>query len=120
MVLILDLVSFLSMSAAVWINQARRAAGLTQRELAKRSGIPQSAIARLERGQQVPRTDTLQRLLAACGWELRLGPTRGGGVDQSQIDEWLAMTPEQRLSRATGYGRLIGRLRSAKPVPRAS
>jgi transcriptional regulator with XRE-family HTH domain len=58
----------------VWLNQARHAAGLSQRELSRRSGVAQSAVARIERGQQVPRTDTLERLLAACGFELRLGP----------------------------------------------
>jgi hypothetical protein len=78
--------------------------------------VPQSAIARIEGGHQVPRADTLDRLLAACGFELRLAPTRGGGVDQSQIHEWLAMSPAERLHRATGYGRMVDRLRHAKPV----
>jgi transcriptional regulator with XRE-family HTH domain len=104
------------MTAASRVNQARRAAGISQRELSRRTGVPQSAIARIERGQQIPRADTLDRLLAACGFELRLAPTRGGGVDQSQIREWLDMSPEERLRRATGYGRMIDRLRSAKRV----
>ena len=104
------------MSAASQLNQARRAAGLTQRELARRSGIPQSAIARIERDRQVPRLDTLERLLKACGFELRLGPARGGGVDRSQMQEWIEMLPAERLQRATGYGRLLGRIRNATPV----
>ena len=66
------------MSAATYVNQARRAAGLSQRELSRRTGVPQSAIARIERGLQVPRADTLERLLEACGFELRIGPARGG------------------------------------------
>lgn len=104
------------MSAATYVNQARRAAGLSQRELSRRTGVPQSAIARIERGQQVPRADTLERLLKACGFEMRLGPVRGGGVDMSQIDEWLAFTPAERLVRATGYGRMLDRIRSARPA----
>src|SRR5688572_16224811 len=75
------------MSAATYVNQARRAAGLSQRELSRRSGVPQAAIARIERGLQVPRADTLERLLKACGFELRLGPVRGGGVDRGEIDQ---------------------------------
>jgi len=106
------------MSASSQLNQARRAAGLTQRELARRSGIPQSAIARIERDRQVPRLDTLERLLKACGFELRLGPIRGGGVDRSQLREWVEMSPPERLRRATGYGRLVGRMRNATPVSR--
>ena len=104
------------MSAATYVNQARRAAGVSQRELSRRTGVPQSAIARIERGQQVPRADTLEKLLQACGFELRLGPARGGGVDLSQIDEWLAFTPAERLARATGYGRMLERIRSARPA----
>jgi transcriptional regulator with XRE-family HTH domain len=104
------------MIAATYVNQARRAAGLSQRELSRRTGVPQSAIARIERGQQVPRADTFEKLLKACGFELRMGPARGGGVDLSQIDEWLALTPAERLERAVGYGRLLDRIRSARPA----
>lgn len=104
------------MSAATYVNQARRAAGVSQRELSRRTGVPQSAIARIERGQQVPRADTLERLLKACGFELRLGPARGGGVDLSQIDEWLALSPAERAEGAADYGRVLDRLRAARPV----
>lgn len=104
------------MSAATEVNQARRAAGLSQRELSRRTGVPQAAIARIERGLQVPRADTLERLLKACGFELRLGPVRGGGVDRGQLREWIELSPPERLERATGYGRLINRIRSARPV----
>lgn len=103
-------------NAASHVNQARRAAGLSQRGLAARSGVPQPAIARIERGHQDPRADTLERLLAACGFELRLGPRRGGGVDRSQVAEWIALDPEERARRAAGYGRLVDRLRSARKV----
>ncbi len=104
------------MSAATYLNQARRAAGFSQRELSCRAGVPQSAIARIERGLQMPRVDTLERLLAACGFELRLGPTRGGGVDVSLIDHWLELTPAERAEGATDYGRALDRLSNARPV----
>ncbi len=104
------------MSAGTYVNQARRAASLSQRELSRRTGVPQAAITRIERGHQIPRADTLERLLTACGFELRLGPARGGGVDRSQLQEWLELSPAERLERATGYGRLIDRIRSARPV----
>ncbi len=108
------------MTAASRLNQARRAAGISQRELARRSGVPQSSIARIERGQQIPRADTLEKLLEGCGFELRLAPVRGGGVDASQIREWIDMSPAERLRRATGYGRMIDRLRNARPVDTAT
>lgn len=87
------------MNSALWVNQARRAAGLSQRELSRRSAVAQSAIARIERGQQVPRTDTLEKLLAACGFELRLGPVRGGGVDRRETLRFLELSPLERVER---------------------
>lgn len=100
----------------MYLNQARRAAGLSQRELSRRTGVPQSAIARIERRQQVPRADTLEKLLKACGFELRLGPVRGGGVDGSLIEHWLELTPAERAEGATAYGRTLDRIQSARPV----
>lgn len=53
---------------------ARRAAGLSQTELAARMGTSQSAVARLERGDAESRLSTLQRYAAALdrGIEVRL------------------------------------------------
>lgn len=103
-------------SAASRINQARRAAGLSQRQLAERAGIPQSAIARMERGHQMPRADTLERLLKACGFEQRLAPARGGGVDRSLIRGWLKHSPGERLQGAAAYGRFRDRAQRAKRI----
>ncbi len=50
---------------------ARRGAlGLSQRELAERTGTTQSAIARLERGGRPPRIDTLLRIADALDCDL--------------------------------------------------
>ena len=49
------------------IRDARRAAGLTQAELAARLGISQSAIAKLEREGSNPTVETLDRVLRAHG-----------------------------------------------------
>lgn len=48
------------------IAMARRAAGLTQRALAARSGVAQPHIARIESGRVVPTAQTLERLLQAA------------------------------------------------------
>ena len=60
------------MNAGSVVLEARRAAGLSQRELARRSGVPQAAISRTEHGLVSPRTETLDRLLRACDRDLRL------------------------------------------------
>lgn len=51
---------------------ARNAEGLTQKELALRSGIAQSDISKLENGNANPSIRTLQRLAAAMGKTLRI------------------------------------------------
>jgi predicted nucleotidyltransferase/DNA-binding XRE family transcriptional regulator len=51
---------------AMTIIEARRAAGLTQAELARRSHTSQPAVHRYESGRVKPRPATLRRLLDAC------------------------------------------------------
>ncbi len=46
---------------------ARRAAGLTQTELAERMGTKQSAISRIEAGRQLPSLEMLERFARATG-----------------------------------------------------
>jgi len=88
------------MDAARVLRQARRRAGLTQRALAARAGVPQSQIARIETGATVPRVDTLDRLLEACGEGLESLPRPGIGVDRSMYAELLRLSPRERLERA--------------------
>lgn len=61
------------MTASLLLREARRGAGLTQRELAERAGTSQPAVVRYETGQVVPRADTLERLLRVCGRGLGAG-----------------------------------------------
>ncbi|MBS3908040.1 MAG: helix-turn-helix transcriptional regulator [Actinobacteria bacterium] len=55
---------------------ARLAAVLTQEELAERMGTTQSAIARLESGNQMPTLDTLFRLATALGVDFTITPEK--------------------------------------------
>jgi transcriptional regulator with XRE-family HTH domain len=82
------------------VREARQRAKLTQRQLAAKAGIPQETIARIERGRVDPRVGTLDRLLEACGFGLESLPRLGIGVDRSQIQALLEMTPSERLARA--------------------
>jgi DNA-binding XRE family transcriptional regulator len=52
------------------IRTCRKAAGLTQEELAEKSGLPQSHISRLENGQHSPSRATLEKIAAALGVEV--------------------------------------------------
>src|SRR5437867_470767 len=85
------------MKASVLLQGARRSAGLSQRELARRSGMPQAAVSRIERGVVSPTVATLDRLLRECGWELDALRRHGEGVDRTLIQARLRMSPAQRL-----------------------
>ncbi len=60
------------MRSADLIREARLRAGLTQYELAERSGRDRSVIARWEQGTVAPSVETLVELVRACGFELPL------------------------------------------------
>ena len=82
------------------LRDARRRAGLTQRQLAAKAGIPQETIARIERGRADPRVKTLDRLLEACGYGLETMPRLGIGVDRTQIQALLGLSISERLAVA--------------------
>jgi DNA-binding XRE family transcriptional regulator len=54
------------------IIDMRKAAKLTQQELAKLSGIKQPQLARLETGGQLPRLDTLANLAKEAGYSVEI------------------------------------------------
>lgn len=85
------------MDAATLLSEARRAARLTQRELARRSGVAQPAISRIERGHLSPRVATLDRLLRACGKGIELVVRPGTGVDRTLIRERLGLSEAERV-----------------------
>lgn len=103
------------MNTATTLRNARRAAGLTQRDLARRARVAQPAIARIESGGVVPRVDTLERLLRACGHSLEITRRAGSGVDRSVIRRLLRLTPRQRLDLAVTEARNLDRLLDAVP-----
>ena len=54
------------------IIDARKSAGITQKELSQKSGIAQGDIRKLENGNANPSIKTLQRLAAALGKTLKI------------------------------------------------
>jgi len=47
------------------LRRARQQAGLTQEEVAERSGVHSTEVSRIERGKRDPRVSTLERLAKA-------------------------------------------------------
>lgn len=93
------------------IRYSRLRAGLTQQELARRAGIAQPGLARIESGRVTPRLDTTRRLLNECGMSLEPLPRAGLGVDRTTIRRMLALTPRERLALAAKEAQNLARLR---------
>ena len=87
--------------SAALLKRARTRGGMSQRELARRAAIPQSAIARIERGEREPNIQTLRRLVAGAGFELSIGLRRSPVITVEMIRQMASsLTPEQSLDAA--------------------
>jgi transcriptional regulator with XRE-family HTH domain len=76
------------MEARTLLRTERQRAGLTQRELAERTGVSQSTVARIETGQTDPRASTLNVLLVGCGRSMTVGGWRaeaGRGMSERAL-----------------------------------
>ena len=79
---------------------AREAEGLTQAQLAKRLGITQPSVARLEKAGDNVTLATLQRALNVMNRTLELRAAQmPSSVDDTQILEALRLTPGERIER---------------------
>ncbi len=56
--------------------EAREQKGLTQKELAEKAGIKQSALARLESMKATPQIDTLFKILKPLGYTIQIVPDK--------------------------------------------
>ena len=106
------------MLSADLLREARLRAGLTQAELARRSGRQQSAIARWERGRSAPSFETLRELIRACGLELTFRLANGDDSYLSHVNRYLAREPEQRLDDAVRRQHVVNRLQATAGVRR--
>ena len=89
------------------LRDARLAEGLTQVQLARRLGISQPSVARMEAAGDQITVATLRRALNACRRGLVLKAVEWQpSYDESLLRENLRLTPAQRLTRMqAGYNR---------------
>lgn len=96
------------MDARRLLRTERQRAGLSQRDLAARIGVPQSTIARIELGQTDPRASTLNTLLVGCGRSLTVGGWRaeaGSGLSERAVRYLPEMTA--RITERFSPSRII-------------
>jgi transcriptional regulator with XRE-family HTH domain len=87
------------MVSADLIREARLRAGLTQQELAQRSGRERSVIARWEQGGSAPSLETLLDVLAVCGFDLPLELAERDERWLDRLRESALLSPERRVER---------------------
>jgi transcriptional regulator with XRE-family HTH domain len=87
------------MRAAHLIREARLRAGLTQDELAQRSGVQRSLIGRWEQGAVQPGFDNVLDVIEACGFDLPLMLVARDSDLDGQLDENRLLSPERRAER---------------------
>ncbi|MXW02659.1 MAG: helix-turn-helix transcriptional regulator [Holophagales bacterium] len=95
------------------VREARKRAGLTQVALAKRAGVPQSTVARVESGARTPSTDLVERLVCASGYEIRVGLGEPDPDTAALFERTLRRTPQERLADAARAARFVLRGRRA-------
>jgi transcriptional regulator with XRE-family HTH domain len=81
------------------VRIARQRAGITQQQLAHRSGHPRETIARWETGAREPSLATLKSLVAACDLELVIHLAQKDPSLDELVADQLALTPTERLAR---------------------
>jgi transcriptional regulator with XRE-family HTH domain len=101
------------MKAATMLVEARKRAGLSQTELAGRTGVKQPAISRIESGRAIPSVEMLDHLLRACGESLEPVRRAGSGIDRSVIRQLLELTPAERLRKAAAEAGSLQRIRQS-------
>jgi transcriptional regulator with XRE-family HTH domain len=70
----------LSMGALV--KAIRSQLGMSQKVLAKRAGVPQSTVSRIEQGERDMNLSTLQKILAAISCDLMMAPLLLESIDE--------------------------------------
>jgi transcriptional regulator with XRE-family HTH domain len=94
------------------IREARLRAGLTQTELAERTGRDRAVIARWEQEAVAPSMETLVELVRACGFDLPLVLVPYDTDRDERLESNLKRSPERRLekllSTLSSSGRKLG------------
>lgn len=101
------------MTGADLVREARRRAGLTQRELAERAGTTQSAIARVESGRLSPSFDAVLRLVRLCGLRLDVAMEPYDDSDVAQAEALLRLSVDERVDHVLSAVAFADELRTA-------
>ena len=101
--------------------EARHQVGISQRELAIRTGIAAPAISRIENGHESPSFERFATCLQALGFEptVELQALAGSRADPVHLAAEAQLTPSQRLESLFEWMRFGDRLARAEVRPLA-
>jgi transcriptional regulator with XRE-family HTH domain len=103
------------------LREARCSAGVSQRQLAIRTGIAAPAISRVENGHESPSFERFTALMAALGFEPRveLRELSGSEADPVHLAAEAQLTPAERLQSLFSWMKFGDRLARAELRPLA-
>lgn len=101
------------------LRDARLRAGVSQKQLAVRTGIAAPALSRIENGRESPSFERLTICLEALGFEpsLELRPLGGSRADPVHLAAESELTPAQRLESLFEWMRFGDSLSRAQLKP---
>jgi len=101
------------------LGEARRGAGVSQRQLAIRTGVAAPAISRIENGHESPSFERFAALMTALGFEptVELRPLSGSEADPVHLAAEVRLSPSQRLESLFEWMKFGDRLARAELHP---
>ena len=101
------------------VRETRHRAGVSQNQLAIRTGIAAPSISRIENGRESPSFERFASCMKALGFEPCIEPRPLGGseADPVHLAVEAGMTPSQRLERLFEWMRFGDRLARAQLRP---
>jgi transcriptional regulator with XRE-family HTH domain len=85
------------MNGGALVREARRRAGLTQRQLAQRAGVTQPTVARIEGGEVAASLERILTLVRAAGFDLDVHVVPLDEDALAMAQQNLERSPDERL-----------------------
>jgi transcriptional regulator with XRE-family HTH domain len=103
------------------LRDARRAGGVSQRQLAIRTGVAAPGISRIENGHESPSFERFASFMAALGFQpsVELRELSGSEADPVHLAAEAQLTPAQRLESLFSWMKFGDRLARAELRPLA-
>lgn len=101
------------LSVGALIRSIREQLGMSQRALAKRAGVPQSTVSRIEQGRRDVTLSTLHKILGAISCDLVIAPLLQGSINSIRQKQARKVAEKQ-----VGYLQGTMNLEGQQPDPR--